>query len=251
MPSSLMASSSSKALSLASLPGPPPTPTSLLDLPQPWLLQLVICKGLDRQRASLLAFFRTCTFLRDAVARHRTAAIAFNVPIDAEDFPAEVEWLCTVARRSTRVRLVFEGQQDEDDEGPGHAWTETEPHITHLLVCAMAQLEGEQPLACVKEIDLLVRVQRAARSAASAPPATSRASSHVAWLCSRAGLGADVPGAGVGQGAMPQRHQAGPGLGHPRASPAAPAQAAPAPAGVAVGQEVGRWRGPAPGGARA
>ncbi len=144
---------SSNALSLASLPGPPPTPTSLMGLPKPWLLQLATCKGLDKQRATLLALFRTCAFFRDAVLRHRTAAIAFNVPIAEDDFPAAVERLCAVARRSSSVQLRFEGQED----GGGHPeqpWTETEPHITHLLVCAMAQLEGEQPLACVKEIVL-------------------------------------------------------------------------------------------------
>ncbi len=154
-----MASSSSTArapLCVASLPGPPPTPTSLMDLPKPWLLQLATCKGLDREEDTLLALFSTCTFFRDAVLRHRTAIASFNVPIAAEDFPAEVERLCAVARRSSNVRLRFEGQGQMEDARPWQPWTETEPHITHLLVCAMAQLEGEQPLACVKEIALQV-----------------------------------------------------------------------------------------------
>ncbi len=152
----LMTSSSSKALRLASLPGPPPTPTSLLDLPQPWLLQLATCKGLDRQRATLLALFRTCAFFHDAVLRHRTAAASFKVPIAEEDFPSEVERLSTVARRSSSVRLRFDGPLDEGDLRPAVDWAATEPHVTHLLVCAMAQLEGERPLACVKEIVLWV-----------------------------------------------------------------------------------------------
>ncbi len=159
VPSFLMASSS-KALRLASLPGPPPTPTSLLDLPQPWLLKLVICKGLDGQRATLVALFRTCTFFRDAVLRHRTAETRFLMPIPPQQFPAEVERLCTVARRSSRVRLAIHGYRGAEDDLPIHRWTETEAQITHLLVCAMAQLEGERPLACVKEIKLWVSALR-------------------------------------------------------------------------------------------
>ncbi len=148
--------SSSKPLSLASLRGgPPPTPTSLLDLPQPWLLQLATCSAFDGDSEALLALFQTCTSFRDAVPRHRTTTASFNVPIAEEDFPWEVERLSSVARLSSSVRLVFSGQQGEYAGEPPR-WRETEPCITHLLVCAMAELEGERPLACVKEIVLWV-----------------------------------------------------------------------------------------------
>ncbi len=177
----------SSSLRVASLPGPPPTPTSVLDLPQPWLLKLAACKGLDGQGATLLALFRTCTFFRDAVLRHRTAIASFNVPIAAEDFPAEVERLCAVARRSSNVRLRFEGQGQMEDARPWQPWTETEPCITHLLVCAMAQLEGEQPLACIKEIHLWVSRSSVQRHVPRHPRSvTSRsASRHVACIAAR------------------------------------------------------------------
>ncbi len=136
---------------IAHLPGPPPTPTSLMDLPKPWLLQLAKSSALDWEADTVLALFRTCAFFRDAVARHRTAEASFHVPIAAEDFPTELQRLCSVAKRSGKMRLVFWGEETFDGR-PVHRWTDTEPHITHLLVCAMGQLEGERPLACVKEV---------------------------------------------------------------------------------------------------
>ncbi len=138
---------------MASLPGPPPTPTSLLDLPQPWLLQLAKYSAFEKDSVTLVALLRSCTFFRDAVLRHHTAAAGFVVPIAAEDFPAQVERLCTVARRSSSVRLKIAGHQGLY-HSPAEDWTATEPHITQLLVCAVAQLGGERPLACVKEIEL-------------------------------------------------------------------------------------------------
>ncbi len=80
------------------------------------------------------------------------------MPIAAEDFPDAVDRLCTAARRSKKIELGFNGPQLEDDEGMPEVenWGETEPHITHLLVCAMAQLGGERPLAGVTGIYLWV-----------------------------------------------------------------------------------------------
>ncbi len=131
---------------------PPPTPTSLMGLPASWLLKLATSESLARRIAHdgtvraepAVTLFRTCAFFRDTVLQHRTAAANVNVPI-AEDFLADLGRLCTVARRSGNVRLVFSGEQ----------WTDTEPDITHLLVCAMAELGG--PLTCVKEVHTRVR----------------------------------------------------------------------------------------------
>ncbi len=81
------------------------------------------------------------------------------MPIAAEDFPDAVDRLCTAARRSSNIRLEFDAPRDEFGF-VGHRvhCTETEPLITHLLVCAMAQLGGERPLACVKHVRLKVRL---------------------------------------------------------------------------------------------
>ncbi len=134
--------------------GPPPTPTSLLGLPASWLLQLARTSALDNDRTTLLALFRTCTFFRDAVAQRRPSELSFTVPIAAERFQDEVNRLCTLARRSRNIALVVRGPTDQR-RNPA-PWNETEPHITHLLVCAMARLGGEQPLAGVKRIVLRV-----------------------------------------------------------------------------------------------
>ncbi len=126
---------------------PPPTPTSLMGLPASWLLKLATRKTPSEERNSVASLFRTCAFFRDTVLQHRTAVAEFRVPIAAERFPAELARLCVVARLSSNVRLAFSGQAGED-------WTHAEPHISHLLVCTMAELGG--PLTCVKEVHTLV-----------------------------------------------------------------------------------------------
>lgn len=75
---SAMTSSTAPAPHAEPSPGPPPTPTSLMDLPAPWRLQLATSSALDA--ATRLALFRTCTFYRNMVLRHRTAVAKFNVP---------------------------------------------------------------------------------------------------------------------------------------------------------------------------
>ncbi len=156
----------------------PPTPSSLLGLPDAWLLSLVTCEGLDEDRRQqqparpLVSLFRTCAALRDLVLRHRQAVGKFDVMDDTlQELGGEVDRLCTLARRSGNVKLVFEGPRTEDDDDgdldedelPPAEWTHTEPRITHLLVCAMAELGG-QPLTCVKEVRLRVRLRwRSAR----------------------------------------------------------------------------------------
>ncbi len=163
--------------------GPPATPTSLLGLPGAWLMRLVTCPALTPSSSSLalrtISFpwqwmdwqpdsdalaplFRTCTFLRDEVLRLRTAVASFQTPGSAQHFTADVERLCAVARRSSRVRVRFWNWTHDYDNEPMHTWTESEPYITHLLVCAAAQLGGKQPLACVKEMDLHVSQANAA-----------------------------------------------------------------------------------------
>ncbi len=151
---------------------PPPTPTSLMDLPGSWLLKLATSKRLaptwgDKVKP-VLPLFRTCAFFRDTVLQHRTAVAEFRVPIAAERFPAELARLCAVARCCGSVKLSFTGsfweqEQEEDEEDDDDAlvvppWTHTEPCITHLLVCAMDLLGG--PLACVKEVVLQVSRRR-------------------------------------------------------------------------------------------
>ncbi len=126
---------------------PPPTPASLMGLPASWLLKLATTESLARNDwgdEPAVPLFRTCAFFRDTVLQHRTAVAEFGVPIAAERFPAELARLCTVARRSSYVRLVFMGPYGQQD------WAHAEPHITHVLVCAMAELGG--PLTCVKEV---------------------------------------------------------------------------------------------------
>ena len=91
--------------------------------------------------------FRTCTFFRDTVLLNSTAVAMFSVLRFPERFPAELERLCGVARRSSRVCLEFDGHW-----GRG-GWRRSS---TTRTCWAMAQLGGEQPLACVKEIKLLV-----------------------------------------------------------------------------------------------
>ncbi len=123
---------------------PPPTPTSLMDLPAPWKLKLATTESLARNDwgdEPAVTLFRTCVFFRDTVLQHRTTVAAFGVPITTQRFPAELDRLCTVARRSSNVRLQLWSEVD---------WEDTEPHITQLLVCAMAELGG--PLTCVKEV---------------------------------------------------------------------------------------------------
>ncbi len=141
--------------------GPPPTATSLLGLPQAWLLRLADASGaLDNHHATLMALFRTCTSLRDAVLRHRTAKIAFGVQqyyydddkYIRERFSGQLERLCTMARRCSRLHLTFD--EHVEKRTSGRVWAE--PHITHLLVCAAARLGGERPLACVKELSAKV-----------------------------------------------------------------------------------------------
>ncbi len=141
-------------MSTHDLMAPPPTPASLMGLPASWLLKLATSDVLARCWSAAgyvepaVTLFRTCAFFRDTVLQHRTAVAEFRVPMTAEDFPAELSRLCAVARRSGNVKLAFSGQAGED-------WTHTEPHITHLLVCAMAELGG--PLTCVKEAQIEVR----------------------------------------------------------------------------------------------
>ncbi len=175
----VMASSTAAAAPAGPAPAPPaPAPTSLLDLPQAWLLRLATSSAFDRQHGTLVALFRTCTFLRDAVLRHRTASTFFTLPFEPGDWPHEVERLCTVARRSSSVRLEFwgpkpqEDEEGEEDEAVEEQRLRAEPHITHLLVCAMAELGGEQPLACIKEIDVWVSdwTRRACARALSSCP---------------------------------------------------------------------------------
>ncbi len=143
---------------------PPPAPSSLLGLPGPWLLSLVTCKSLDAKQlpSHLLSLFRTCKSFRDMVLRHRKAVGKFNVAVVLEDLAGEVDRLCTLARRSSNVKLVVEGPEaDDPDEEWDHEykppadWPETEPHITHLLACAASDL-GARSLACIKEVHLEV-----------------------------------------------------------------------------------------------
>ncbi len=128
---------------------PPPTPASLADLPGPWLLKLAGSDRFKGQNTTLWSLSRTCSLFRDLVLRQRKATARFEVPIAAEDFPRQLQRLCTLARGSRNITLWFNRRQGR---GP---WTETEPHIAHLLLCAMAQLGG-QPLTAVKEIRFFV-----------------------------------------------------------------------------------------------
>ncbi len=138
-------------LSTRNLMPPPPTPTSLMDLPASWLLKLATHNMPYHEGRTAVSLFPTCAFFRDTVLQHRTAVAEFRVPIAAERFPAELARLCTVARRSSNVKLRFGLRVDDDDDDSSSApWTRTEPHITHLLVCAMAELGG--PLTCVKKV---------------------------------------------------------------------------------------------------
>ncbi len=72
---------------------PPPTPTSLVDLPGPWLLKLV---GSDRFNGDSTTLWRlscSCSLFRDLVLRQRKASARFYLPISAEHFPRELRRL--------------------------------------------------------------------------------------------------------------------------------------------------------------
>ncbi len=125
----------------------PPTPASLADLPKPWLLRLAGADSFNGQSATLWALSRSCSLFRDLVLRQRKATASFNVPITPQVFPQQLRRLCTLARSSNHVKLAFNGRDGAT------AWTDTEPQVAHLLLCAMAQLGG-QPLTAVKEIQL-------------------------------------------------------------------------------------------------
>ncbi len=138
---------------------PAPPPSSLADLPGPWLLKLFTA-GLNRydHRDTRLAVLRACTAFRDLTWRHRPACAHFDLPLAAEAFPREVARLVAVLRRSSDVRLSFWGpSRDDDEERLPVAWTETEPLITQLLVSAMAELGG-QPLTAISQVALTVSV---------------------------------------------------------------------------------------------
>ncbi len=124
---------------------PPPTPASLVDLPGPWLLKLAGSDSFKGDSFTLWRLYRSCTLFRDLVLQQRQATAAFHVPIAAEDFPQQLRRLTTLARHSRDIKLEFSGPQHF------RPWTETEPHIAHLLLCAVAQLGG-QPLTGVKEL---------------------------------------------------------------------------------------------------
>ncbi len=128
-----------------------PPPQSLMDLDKPWLLKLATCSflyGADRR-----TLFRTCTFFRDAVSQHRRATLSFD-PFDtsAEAFPPALDRLCTVLRRSGNVWLEFWCR-----DWPIAEWPATEPHVTHLLVSAMARLGRKEGLLNVNSIAFQVR----------------------------------------------------------------------------------------------
>ncbi len=136
-----------------------PTPTSLMGLPKPWLMDLATGDHVriytSKERVTLL---RTCKFFFDAILRRRRAWHKVQVSIAAEDFNAELDKLCTLARRSGNVALTFHGIP-EHASSPTTEWTETEPHITHLLVSAQTQLGGK-PLTCIKWLRVEVRARR-------------------------------------------------------------------------------------------
>ncbi len=126
---------------------PPPTPASLADLPKPWLLKLAGADSFNRDSITLWDLSRTCSLFRDLVLRERKATAWFKAPV--EDCPRQLGTLCTLARHSQHIKLAFRGPPEP------LSWTETEPHVAHLLLCTMAQLGG-QPLTAVKEIEFWV-----------------------------------------------------------------------------------------------
>ncbi len=98
-------------------------------------------------RCSIMAVFRTCTACRDAVILSRPATAHAPVPIRPQHWPVVLQSLCTVLRRSRKVRLLVEGCLFDTLD-----WTETEPYIIHLLLCVRtklgaAALEGLQTVA--------------------------------------------------------------------------------------------------------
>ncbi len=133
------------------MPPHPPTPASLADLPGLWLLKLAGSDTFKGDSTTLWRLSRTCSLFRDLVLRQRKATATFSVPITAKAFPRQLRRLCTLARSSSNIRLELQDPRG----GPPAPWSETEPHIAHLLLCAMAQLGG-QPLTAVKEIELHV-----------------------------------------------------------------------------------------------
>ncbi len=149
---------------------PPPTPASLMDLPASWLLKLAMRKAPSDERSTMVSLFRTCAFFRDTVLQHHTAEAGVLFPFAAERFPAELAKLCAVARRSSNVKLVFMGPYGQQD------WAHAEPHVTHLLVCAMAELGG--PLACVQAVHTKV-----SQLAGRRRPAFVRCSNPRSVLC--------------------------------------------------------------------
>ncbi len=127
----------------------PPTPASLADLPKTWLLKLAGSDSFKMDNESLWRLSRSCSLFRDLVLRQRKATASFNVPITPQAFARHLQRLCTLARSSNHVKLAFNGRDGAT------AWTDTEPQVAHLLLCAMAQLGG-QPLTAVKEVGLWV-----------------------------------------------------------------------------------------------
>ncbi len=112
-------------------------------------------------RRAMMAVFRTCTACRDVVLLSRQASVYVPLPIRAEEWPALLQRLCTVLRRSRNVRLLVEGAHSRS--GQGHddgldlkTWTQTEPYIIHLLLCVRSKL-GAVALEGIKAVVLGVR----------------------------------------------------------------------------------------------
>ncbi len=143
---------------------PPPTPTTLLGLPGPWLAGLVACGQLDGDGSALLSLFRTCTYLRDEVLRLRAAAAAFNVPVTQQQqhqqrLRGDLRCLSLLARHCRDISLTFEGpleeDQGDDEPDPPVPWTRTEPAIRRLVDGVVAEV-GSNALANVKKVQLKV-----------------------------------------------------------------------------------------------
>ncbi len=100
--------------------------------------------------STVMAVFRTCTTCRDAVILSRQATVYVSVPILAEDWPDMLQSMCEVLRRSRNVKLVIVRGQHEDMLD----WTQTEPHIIHMLLCVRRKL-GPTALTRIKAVIVL------------------------------------------------------------------------------------------------
>ncbi len=141
--------------------GSNPTAIEPASLPNLWLHKLGVHVSAelrdDASHRTLLAVFRTCTACRDAVLLSRRAYLHVTVHIRAEDWPAVLRRVCTALRRSRNVKLVLEGPHYCCWHGPAGTrlpdWTQTEPYIIHLLLCARRKL-GSAALEGIKEVVL-------------------------------------------------------------------------------------------------